>query len=323
MDTLLITGVGAIIGYGLVRGARKSRYPLRVVGMDTFDDAAGQHWCDEFVQAVPAASPEYLPFIRDLIQRRGITLVLPGVEYDAFRMSRERDAFADLQAKFVLNDAETIRIASDKWLTHCRLAEAGIPAIPTRIDGTFDELAAQLGLPFLFKPRRLSASKGIQAVSTETEFQFVLKRYPDNFLVQRIVGDDSIEYTVGVFGYGDGTYSHPLAMQRRLSREGATAKARTVVVPRLENRVSELVRLFRPMGTTNLQFRLHENEFLLLELNPRFSSSESLRTAFGINDVELCIEYYLQQRKPLPRAIRPGRAVRYIDDLVTYDDRGD
>ena len=319
MYNVLVTAVGAIIGYGLVHSARKANEPLRIVGMDIYEDAVGQHWCDEFVRAVPAASDNYPEFIETLVREHAIDLVLPGVEYDALRMSQERERFAVLPARFVLNSKTLVESDSDKWNTHCRQAVAGIPTIDTKASGEFSELAKALGIPFLVKPRRSSASKGHHRISTALEYEQAQARLASEFVAQRIVGTDDAEYTVGVFGYGDGTSSHFLALQRRLSREGSTVKARTVFDAALERTVAELVTLFKPEGPTNLQFRLHDANYLLLEINPRFSSSGSLRTAFGINDVELCIEYYLKGRRPVERQVRPGSAVRYIEDLVVYD----
>ena len=90
-------------------------------------------------------------------------------------------------------------------------------------------------------------------------------------------------------------------------------------IPELDQRVRRLVELFEPMGPTNFQFRRHEGEFLLLEINPRVSSSTSLRTAFGYNEAEMCIEYFLEQKPPSTPHIRPGCAARYIEDVVVYD----
>lgn len=48
MDTILVTGVGAIIGYGIIRSLHVSQYPVKIVGMDIYSDAIGQKWCDVF-----------------------------------------------------------------------------------------------------------------------------------------------------------------------------------------------------------------------------------------------------------------------------------
>ena len=103
-----------------------------------------------------------------------------------------------------------------------------------------------------------------------------------------------------------------------MSIDGSTAKASVRSIPELEKGVEELARLFRPEGPTNFQFRFHQGEYLLLEINPRISSSTSLRTAFGYNEAEMCIEYYLEGMLPRPRTLRSGSAIRYIDDWVRY-----
>ena len=287
--------------------------------MDIYPDAVGQHWCDHFEIAALAAAPEYPDFIRSLICKNSVDLVIPGIEQDVSRMVKERPAWDDVATKFVLNNPGLVAVCADKWFTAQSLVEAGFPAIKTRIEGNFDELALELGMPFLLKPRRSYASKGIQKIYTERDLDYWRIKLGDNFMVQEIVGDDENEYTVAAFGFGDGTCGQKLILQRKLSGEGATAKARMVAIPEVGAMVDNLAMLFKPVGPTNFQFRYHAGQFLLLEINPRLSSSTSLRTAFGYNEAEMCVEYYLAGTRPAERSIRSGRAVRYIQDLVTYD----
>jgi carbamoyl-phosphate synthase large subunit len=91
------------------------------------------------------------------------------------------------------------------------------------------------------------------------------------------------------------------------------------MIPELETLVRQLSEAFRPIGPTNFQFRCHLGKFLLLEINPRISSSSSLRTAFGVNEPEMCIAYYLERKRPETGAIRLGSAARYVEDFVSYD----
>jgi len=141
----------------------------------------------------------------------------------------------------------------------------------------------------------------------------------DGFMAQQLVGDDRGEYTVGAFGLGDGTVTGTIVLRRTLARDGSTAKAWTSPIPELDAAVNGLAKLFRPIGPTNFQFRRHGGAYLLLEINPRLSSSTSLRAAFGANDAAMCVEYFLEGRTPGPRPVRSGFAVRYIEDVVTYD----
>jgi carbamoyl-phosphate synthase large subunit len=111
-------------------------------------------------------------------------------------------------------------------------------------------------------------------------------------------------------------------LRRILARDGSTAKAWVCANPDLDSVVDTLAGLFRPVGPTNFQFRRHGGVYLLLEINPRVSSTTSLRAAFGNNDAEMCIEYFLEGRTPVPGPLRSGFAVRYIEDVITYDRDG-
>jgi nucleoside-diphosphate-sugar epimerase len=123
------TGVGAIIGYGVVNSLRLGRYALKIVGLDIYAHAVGQYWCDAFERSVPVADPGYTSFLQDVIARHRIDLVIPGIEQDVTFLSRHRAALADTGARLALNDAELIALSDDKWLT--REALAGSVCLPS------------------------------------------------------------------------------------------------------------------------------------------------------------------------------------------------
>jgi len=313
---VLVTGIGAIIGYGIVRSLRQCRYDVNIVGMDVYPDAVGRRWCDAFLQAVWASDPGYCDFVADMIERYRIDLVFPGLEPEIYKLSDGREHFKGDFSKIILNNKALIDISRDKWRLYEYLRQHSVRSIRTFVTGEYDLIARELNLPFLLKPRRSSASKGIVTVECREDFDYWKKKLGDNFMVQGIIGDDEHEYTVGVFGLGDGTFSQSIAFSRKLSREGSTVKARTVEIAALDEEVRRLTALFKPVGPTNFQFRRHQEDYLLLEVNPRFSSSLSLRTAFGFNEPEMCIEYFGEKRMPRPASITEGTAVRYIEDVV-------
>src|SRR5271155_4521825 len=110
MYTILVTGVGAVIGYGIVRSLRASKFPVRIVGMDIYADAVGQRWCDVFEQAVRADDPRYPEHVAELILRHSIHLVIPGIEQDVDRLNAESLAapIANTSARFALNHSDLI-----------------------------------------------------------------------------------------------------------------------------------------------------------------------------------------------------------------------
>jgi carbamoyl-phosphate synthase large subunit len=287
--------------------------------MDIYPDAVGKQWCDSFERAVPAKAPAYLSFLERVIKKRNIDLVIPGIEQDIESINKNIDRLKKLKAVFVLNNAELLKISADKWLLFQTLGKYGFKTIKSSVIASFTQARKELGLPMLMKPRRSYASKGIQLIESKDDYDYWKKKMGDNFMIQEIVGTDSEEYTCGIFGFGDGTCSKGINFRRVLSREGATAKAWVVKNSGLEKSVMDLVRTFKPIGPTNFQFRKHKGKFLLLEINPRISSSTSLRTAFGMNEAEMCITFFLKNNRSMREKIKAGHAVRYIEDTVTYD----
>ena len=316
---VLVTGVGAIIGYGVVNSLRLGRYPLKIVGLDIYAHAVGQYWCDAFERSLPVADPGYTRFLQEVIARHGVELVIPGIEQDVSFLSRNRAAFADTGARLALNDAELVAVSDDKWLTREALLELGLPAIDSVLGGSFDEIAARLGVPFLIKPRRSYASKGIAYAEDADDLVYWQRKLGDNFMAQRVVGDANSEFTASLFGWGDGGGSRKMVLQRWLAQDGSTARARVAAEPELEAQMDALTRAFRPVGPTNFQFRRERpsGRCFLLEVNPRLSSSTSLRRAFGMNEAEMCVAHYLDGERPDFAGPRAGGAIRYIEDWLT------
>lgn len=319
MRKFLVTGVGAIIGYGIVRSLKLHDPSCHVLGIDINDDAVGRHWCDEFVLAPKTDSAGYLHWILGLLADQSISLVFPGIEPDVNFFSEHRQSFVGL-TNLAINEPNLIRITQDKWLMHEKLMSFGEDVvIPSILSASYAELSSTLGATFLLKPRRGSASKGIVKIATEHEF-FEYKHLLGNSLfAQEIVGTDDEEYTAAAFCDGLGGASAVITLQRRLASTGSTEKARVVQLPDLDVVINRLCDEFKPIGPTNLQFRKVQGSWKLLEINPRISSSTSIRTAFGFNESAMCVDFYLEGKTPAAPSVKRGSAIRYIEDLVTLD----
>lgn len=317
---VLVTGVGAIIGYGVIKSLRKSKYNCHIVGVDIYSDAAGQEWSDEFIQAIPAADPKYIDWITSVIVEKKIDIVFFGTEQEITRMQAAKDVLGNLYNRFVLNRPSIQRISDDKWDTFVYLKNNGIDAIPSMIEGTYEEFVESLGCPFLLKPRKSYAGKGIHIIEDKDSYLYYSNRVSrDQFMVQKLIGDKEHEYTVASFGYGDGRGSCPIIFQRYLSQEGATAKAKVIDNREIVDLVCRLNEKLKPIGPTDYQFRYSEGKYYLLEVNPRISSSTSIRCAFGFNEAEMSVDWFVYGKEPKDPSIRYGSAVRYIDDCVRYD----
>lgn len=319
--SVAVTGVGALIGQGIARSLRPGGR-ARILGVDRRITPFSRTFCDAVAEkpAVDEASDAYLDFWRDLVRREAVDLVLPGLSVDMEFFDRHRAAFADMGVKLALNTEPLIALCSDKFDFHAAYSAAGFPAIPSARPESWEDALKQLGpAPLLLKPRRGEGSAGIVRLNDAMDFDYWTRRSGDNWLLQTIMGTDLEEYTVGIYGLGDGGFVGPIIMRRKLTRSGHTGEAEVLDHPALADLTGRIVRHFQPAGPTNLQFRMDGGTPYLLEINPRFSSSCSLRAAFGFVEAEMCIDDMLEGKTPEQPLIRFGTAHRYNEDYIGED----
>jgi carbamoyl-phosphate synthase large subunit len=191
-----------------------------------------------------------------------------------------------------------------------------IPFVDAKVAKTSKDVVNTCGLPCIYKPYSSYAGKGLSILYQQSEVDSKLLLGEGIF--QEYINSNK-EYTVSVFGLSNGDFINPIAFERQLGPDGATHKALVVDFSLFEASVRLLCEQTRPEGPTNFQFIASNDDFLLLEVNPRISSSTSMRLKFGINEAQMCIQYYLNKQKPNYQEVKYGRAERFLDEVVTYD----
>jgi len=320
MRRILVSGASGIVGYGVLRSLRKSGVELFLVGTSIYDDSVAPAFCDVFEQAPPTNDADYMAWLLSVIHRHHIDMLIPGIEIDMYTWVEHVHEIQGAGALPLLNVPELIGACKDKWEFYLRLKEAGMRCvIDSSLAQDFEALRERFGLPFLLKPRRGFGSKGIIRVGGLETLITHRRDIGPRLMAQPIVGNDEEEYTSSAFCDGRGGYFASMTLRRKLSREGFTDKAEVVDTAGFTETILELCRSFLPLGPTNFQFRMGRDGPKLLEINPRISSSTSIRTAFGYNESAMALEYFLEHRTPVQPLIRGGKAVRYTDEQIFYE----
>lgn len=321
LTTVVVTGIGALIGQGIARSLRHLD-GIRIIGVDRRITDLAESFCDFAVQKpdVPETGDAYMAFWVGLLETEKVDFVLPGLSVDVAFLRGVAPALERSGCSILLNRPELIDLCADKLIFGEALAAAGFPTIPTARPTSWTDACNALGAPpFLLKPRRGEGSAGIVRLQDESDFSYWTRKGGENWMLQRIVGRDDEEYTVGIFGLGAADPIGPIIFRRTLARAGHTGFAEVVEDAAIRDMTLRIVRHFAPIGPTNLQFRLESGVPYLLEINPRFSSSCSLRTAFGFNEAQMSLEYLRHGHVLSPLRLRTGRAWRYNEDFVRYD----
>lgn len=317
---VLVTGVGALIGQGIADGLRRGGRSW-VLGLDRRGSLYGDELCDQTIlkPSLDESSAEYLAFWVDLVKTHEIELIIPGISIDMAFLDTHRETFTKLGVTPALNTPDLIALTENKIAFARDYAVLGLPIIPSVLDGGWENAVDALGdPPFLMKPSVGEGSAGIVRLHDRVDFDYWTAKAKGPYLIQRIVGRDDAEFTVGTFGFGDGSYLGPLIFRRTLTRAGNTGEAETVTQKAVADATETIMRHYKPLGPTNLQFRVEGDAAYLLEINPRFSSSCSMRTGFGFNEAEMCIDFYLRGKCPPQPKLRTGLAQRHSADRIRY-----
>ncbi|MDQ3621037.1 MAG: ATP-grasp domain-containing protein [Verrucomicrobiota bacterium] len=317
MITLLITGVGGPLGQALIKAARRSAVPCRVLGSDRVWLSIGLDWVDKaYVIPDSTHGEEYIRAIREICEAEKASLVLPGSDGELQVLS---DHAATLQestgAVVVASPPAVLRVAMDKWET-CRFLEhAGLNfprSAQLQDNDAVERLVQEFGFPLIAKPRRGSGSRGLYKLRTRADLEY-LKSLPGEIILQEYLQPDEEEYTVAVYTLKEGGTVGSISFKRELLA-GNTYRAWVSQNAAVQAEAEAVVEALRPSGPCNVQLRLTARGAVTFEINSRFSGTTAMRAHFGYNEVEMAIRD-LVLGEPVPKPIvKSGIAMRFWDE---------
>ncbi len=312
--TVLVSGASGIVGYGILKSLKS--YGYRMIGTTIYEKSPADYFADVVKIAPMSTSKEYIPWLLDVIEKYDVDIAIPGIEIDMSVWNTNRNILSHTRTTFLLNNADLISLCLDKWRFYREMKKADSKY---RIESSIEPNFHRFSVPFILKPRCGYGSKGLIKVESKSMFERFEAEIGDRLMMQEYVGNPSEEYTVAAFFDMDSSVQAIISMRRKLSSLGFTEVAEIVHLEDMKEVIVGLSNIFKPIGPTNFQFRRHKGNWKLLEINPRISSATSIRTAFGFNEAKMSIEYFLEGKQIKQPKIRNGRAVRYVDDLITYN----
>lgn len=316
-----VSGISGIVGYGVIKNLREAYPEIRIYGSALDEFNFGAYIVDEFQVCPRSDSEAYLPWLTRFISENNINFAIPGIDIDSHVWNANREIFARLNCVPVLNEKNLITATRDKYEFFLQVEKFGFShTIPTQIDKTYDELCDNFGTNKLIaKPKIGFAKKGFFEIESEADFTVATKGNLNNLIFQPNLASDGFEYTSSVFGDGEGDFSCIINLKRRLAPEGFTMYATGFMSSVVTDAIREYCKIFSPLGPTNFQFMAKEKEFFLLEINPRFSSSTSMRRVLGFNESKMAIDFHITGKLPDQPILKSGSVIRYIEDFYIHE----
>ena len=312
--TIMVSGASGIVGYGILRSLRELNCTL--IGTTIYDESPANCFADIVLKAPMTSESNYLLWLKDTIRKYKIDMIIPAIEADMTLWNRHRTELENEGTIVLLNNSSLIELCLDKWQFYKKLELSGLPCcIKSSIIPNFSTFP----IPFILKPRCGYGSRGIVKVHNYNEFEKYIDEIGKSLMMQEYVGTDDEEYTISAFFDNESILKAYIPLKRKLSTQGYTEKAEVIILEDIREILVQLAEIFKPIGPTNFQFRKSANNWKLLEINPRISSSTSIRKLFGYNESKMCIDYFLNDIEVLQPEIKRGKVIRYIEDYVFYD----
>ncbi len=254
--------------------------------------------------------PEYLPVLRELVDRHDVRLTVPLTDLDQVVLARARD---ELGALVLLPDAEIVERLGDKYLAHVLFEERGIASPPTWLPNGVPDDAE---FPLLVKARHGFGSRHIFRAADPAQLGFFLGYTPVESIVQACLGGE--EFSVDVFCDLEGRCLNAIPRTMIESKGGESIKGMTIRDERLIDLARDVAEKLQLVGPANIQcFREEDGSHLLTDINPRFGGGFPLPLAAGGRYPELALALARGER-PEPRLgdFREGIVMtRFFSDL--------
>jgi len=274
MRTILISGAGGDVGTGAVSVIRRHFPQAIIFGVDVHGENSAPYICDQF-QLVPREdSPDYLSRISEIYER---------VQPDAFipTSDAEIELLTQIQTPELPNllvpSAAAVAVGKDKLSTFEFLQEIGIRAPWTVELPDFTPNAT----PFLVKPRRGRGSKMVFKANSMQDIP--ASAINQDYVAQQLLEPSTAEVTAAVFRSKQGEL-RVIQLRRRLSG-GSTSWSEVIENAEALEQINVITESLNLHGPINVQYILTEEGPRIFEINPRLSSTISIRDAMGFTDL--------------------------------------
>jgi carbamoyl-phosphate synthase large subunit len=339
-----VTGVGGG-GFGeqILKALRCAQNSYRIVAADMTEQSSGFSLA-HIAAALPAAcAPDYVDSLLDLCGKNHVQAVFPGSEPELFVLAGHAARFREAGILLPVCPPDVLTLCADKAALFTRLKSSGFH-VPwfARIRALAD-LEALPVFPLVFKPTTVSGGSAdvfIVQDSMEAEaFGAYLLRYRGEFVAQEYVGTAEDEYSVGVLRDMEGNFMGSVALHRTLkpalsrrikvpNRTGRAELGDYLVIssgisqgtlgvyPEICEPCAEIARSLGSTGPINVQCRCAGGKVHVMEINPRFSGTTSIRAMGGFNEPDMLLRRHLKGEESTTPQLVPLTVLRRLEEVV-------
>lgn len=278
---ILVSGCGGDIGQSIGKILLTQTERFDLYGIDINAKNPGKFIFKNFSIGLPVNHIGYMDFILEYLDKNKIDLFLPIAEPELRFFATKGITGKIGNAKMITANLKAMQIGFDKYVTSEFLKKSNLPFPLTFIANSIPLL---LSFPFILKSRIGSGSKKLFIVENEIDLQYFRNKLNlRDYVGQEFLPDNEGEYTCGLFRSNTGE-TRFITFKRELTG-GYSGYGEIINNERIDILLMKIAKELDLKGSINVQIRFKEDQPIVFEINPRFSSTVLFRNLFGFDDV--------------------------------------
>jgi len=295
MTNILVTEAGGVGALNIIKCLREDK-SIRIISTDTQEYAVGLYKADKRYIVPKVEDATYFDTLLNICEKEDIDVVFPSFDRLISIYSKNKELFEEKGINVIVNDRETIEIASNKFLTYKKLS--GFVPMPKTY--RYVDLKMQDKVfPLFMKPAKASGSESVHKINSQEELECYITLSKDNiedFVFQEYL--NGTEYTVDMLCDFKGKVLSIVPRVRLEIKAGVSYKGVTVRNKSIEKIGNEIAKHLIFKGPICFQVResADTNETKLFEINPRVCGTMVFTKEAGVNMPLLAVKLAMGEK---------------------------
>ena len=313
-NIIMVTGAGSFCAINIIKSL-KCTNKYKIITTDIFPHSVGV-FCSDKGFLVPKESEDgkFIDYLLKICKKEQVDILIPGFDSEIPHIFDAKSSFELLGTKVLIGNKLLNEIGWDKYKLSLFFQKNQLPYLKSFEIIDKDKALMELSFPIVLKPKSGWGQRGFNMINNINEYEFYINNItnPENYMIQEFIDDKEGEFTNSVSVALDGDILGCICMKRELVK----GNSRIITVdefPELKEQMISIVKQIGSPGPINLQCRVKNGIAYVFEINPRFSTTNSVRAATGYNEVELLVDHFITGKKKYITNYKNLTAMAYLN----------
>jgi len=263
--------------------AKKMGIQLKLVGVDSDLSAPALYFCDSRHKVPKIKSHKYLDILIGICLKENIDLIIPTIDTELGLLSKNKDQIErKSKSKLLLSSFELVRTFQNKKKSADFFIKNEI-----KTPKTYDVRSKDIKFPVIIKPSEGSSSVGVHKILEHSDLILRYKQLKSPIIQEYIDGD---EYTVDAYFDSSSTLITAVPRLRISTRAGEISKGKIIKNKAIIQEVINISKIAKFTGPITFQFLQKQDDYYLIEINPRFGGGYPMSYLSGANFPEYILK---------------------------------